>query len=212
MPATREALIIALLAIVPGWIYVQVWARNKTWAPPTTDLRTVLQAISASLVIQILAWPILGRRVFDVRDHLQNHTTLVVWWLALVVLLIPFVAGLILGKLSDLLDQQNIHGLDRWLRFLWPASLPSAWDLFFAQRIPDGGFLTIMLDDGKIIAGAFGSQSYVTTTPQDKGIYLEVEWLVDANGFITNAVPNSGGILIHDATKIKWIRVQRGST
>ncbi|MHB8619323.1 MAG: DUF6338 family protein [Chloroflexota bacterium] len=213
MPASREALFIALLAIAPGWIAVQVWARSKTWVPPSTDLRTVLQAIWVSVVVQIVAWPILGWRLFGVRNDVEHHTTLAIWWAVLVVLIIPLLGGLLAGKLSDALHLRKVQNptpFQRAMNYWWPTNFPGAWDALFAQGIPDGAFLVLQLDDGKLVAGAYGANSYVTTTPQEKGIYLETEWLIDEDGFVTTRVLGSQGVLVHDASKVGSVRIQRG--
>ncbi len=214
MPATREALLIALFAIAPGWIALQAWARNKTWSPPTTDLRTVLQTISVSLVIQLITWPIVGARVFAERDRLDGDPNLVITWAVLVVIIVPVAGGVVLGRLSDWLDKRRLQGsatgFERGATYLWPSNPPSAWDAFFDQGIPSGTFLTLTLENGTKVAGAYGNRSYATTSPHERGLYLETEWLLDEDGYITDEVPGTKGILIHEASKIKSIRVQLG--
>lgn len=48
IPATLEALAVVLVAVVPGYIAVTLWARSKTWERPPTDLTLVLLAIMLS--------------------------------------------------------------------------------------------------------------------------------------------------------------------
>lgn len=58
LPATLEALAVVLVALVPGYIAVTLWARSKTWERPPTDLTLILLAIIFSAVIQALLFPI----------------------------------------------------------------------------------------------------------------------------------------------------------
>lgn len=58
MPSSAEALFIAMLAVVPGFVATVVWARANTWKGAPGDLRLVLQSLALSLIIQAVAAPV----------------------------------------------------------------------------------------------------------------------------------------------------------
>jgi len=49
VPTSQIALAILLLAIAPGYIAAAAWARSRTWKGPSSDLRTIIQALVLSL-------------------------------------------------------------------------------------------------------------------------------------------------------------------
>ena len=51
--ASFQALVVALLAIVPGYITIYFWSRNKLWRGLTNDLQTVLKALALSAVKRV---------------------------------------------------------------------------------------------------------------------------------------------------------------
>lgn len=67
-----EALIVALLAIVPGYLTIFFWARNKLWPGLTNDLQTVLKSIAVSAVWQAVLSPWTLIRLYPSRDHLES--------------------------------------------------------------------------------------------------------------------------------------------
>lgn len=207
---TSEALVILLLAVVPGYIAIALWRRTKTFERAATDLRTILPALAVSLVIQIIASPLTMKLLLPVRNDWVNHPKEVAIWAAVVVILIPVVGGVGLGRLSDLLIQSGTgspNTITKVLRRILPQVPPSPWDLFFLLGVADGDFLIIELNDGTKLAGLYSQPSFIATSPQVQGIYLASEWLLDSDGNIDELVPASKGFLIPRADNIKYVRV-----
>src|SRR5438105_4448045 len=164
MPSTFEALAIALLAIVPGYIAVTLWARTKTWERPATDLKLVLQAIIVSALIQVLLAPLTILLIWPVRDNLADHPWRVFFWAFATVIVLPAVGGYVVGRLSDLFSgalripvpSLGLSGPVDWAGWksvLVPTSddlgpiAPSPWDRFIRSGIADGQFLIVTFDD-----------------------------------------------------------------
>lgn len=59
---------------------------------------------------------------------------------------------------------------------------PTAWDYFFDLREPC--FLLIHLNNGKLIGGFYGLNSYATSFPNNGDIYLEVVYEVNEDGHL----------------------------
>jgi hypothetical protein len=220
MPTTLEALAIILVAVVPGYIAVTLWARTKTWERPPTDLALILLAIIFSAVIQGLLFWLTVPWLWPIRDELIKHPWRVGFWAFFVLILLPAIGGIYAGRLSDLLfgARPLPRGRAAWkqellppINQLLPNIPPTSWDKFFLRRVPPGKILVITLDDGKQIAGSYygtrSEGSFSMTTPQKQGIFLNREWTLDATGEPGRPIPASRGVLIPRIDNIKHIRV-----
>jgi len=218
LPATLEALAVVLVAVVPGYIAVTLWARTKTWERPATDLTLILLAIIFSAVIQALLFWMTVPWLWPIRDELIKHPWRVGLWAIVVLILLPAVGGIYAGRLSDLFfgarRQFLPTDLAGWRRELLPPVtellpqvLPTAWDRFLLWHIPRGHILIVTLDDGKRIAGSYYQGSFAMTSPQKQGIFLNREWTLDEKGELGRPIARSRGVLIPTIDSIKDIRV-----
>ncbi|MGH7718085.1 MAG: DUF6338 family protein, partial [Gemmatimonadaceae bacterium] len=71
---------------------------------------------------------------------------------------------------------------------------PTAWDAFFDQREP--AFVLVHLNNGKLLGGYWGGNSYAGSFPNDGDIYLEAVYAVDASGRFGDPIPNTLGVLL----------------
>src|SRR5438067_12095377 len=101
MPSSWVALAVALLAVVPGFIATTLWARARTWRGPSTDLRTILQSLALSAVIQVVISPLTIAWIVPARDHLDSHPGRVAAWFFLAVILLPTVGGITVARVTD---------------------------------------------------------------------------------------------------------------
>jgi hypothetical protein len=222
VPYDITSLAIVLLAIVPGYLAVTIWGRRKTWKGRSTDLSTIVDSITLSAVIQVLALPLTLTMLYPYRKTLDSHEVRVAFWLIIVVLVLPIVGGAGWARLSSLADSASgtLKGSEnrllRWIGrlclFLVPPSTPPRiWDLVFKARIPDGAFLIVTFDDGYQIAGVFhevdGRRSYALTSPQPPGLYMAQEYALDAQGNIYALLPNSKGVMIPSIEHVKSVRM-----
>lgn len=79
---------------------------------------------------------------------------------------------------------------------------PTAWDYFFDLREPC--FLLIHLNNGKLIGGYYGLNSYATSFPNQGDVYLEVVYKVKEDGTFEEAIEDSYGLLL---TKDQYIEI-----
>ena len=54
VPTTLAALMIVLLAIVPGFVATTMWGRSRTWKGHDSDFRTMLLSVAISGVIHVV--------------------------------------------------------------------------------------------------------------------------------------------------------------
>jgi hypothetical protein len=182
---TFEALIVALLAIVPGYITIWFWSRNKMWRGLTNDLQTVLKCLAISAFLQVLIAPYTLIVLYPVRDNPAGYPWLFVGWLFVAVLLLPYVVGTAAGKATDWYERAMLATANqkwavgssspsgrnvvaaRLLSWVLPeAAPPSTWDAVFSEELPDGCFLILEFKDGSRIAGGYGRQSQVFQSPE----------------------------------------------
>ena len=223
VPTSTAALTIFLTAIVPGYLTIYLWSRNKTWKGLQNDLQTVIKSITLSAVIQLLLLPYVLVVLYPARDHLDRHPFQITVWLVLLTLLFPYLLGSIAARVTDrLFDpatvyveslrssgwKRRIQVLARWIT--QPAAQPSVWDWAVVADKLDGHYVVVTWNDGKKIAGTFGMHSLGLTTPEQQGLFLETEWLLDEQGDFTQPVANSAGILIPSLTEVRSIRLLRG--
>lgn len=71
---------------------------------------------------------------------------------------------------------------------------PSAWDYFFARRTVC--FVLIHLNNGQMVGGFYGPDSYATSFPNHGDIYLEAVYRVDETGTFVEPIESTQGLLI----------------
>lgn len=225
VPTSAAALAILLTAIVPGYLTIYLWSRNKTWKGLQNDLQTVIKSITLSAVIQVLLLPYTLVVLYPVRDHLDRYPGQVAGWSVLTTLLLPYLFGSVAARITDSLFHpaaiftepnhdrtwtSRLQTLGKWIT--QPAAQPSVWDWAVVSRRLDGCYLIITWKDGTKAAGAYEIGSLALTTPEQQGLFLKTEWLLnDQDGFIA-PVANSAGMLIPSLTEIRSIRLVNGET
>ena len=218
VPTSGIALVILLLAVAPGYITVAAWARDRTWAGPSSDLRMIIQALVLSAVVQTIISPLTVFWILPVRATLANYPWRITIWVVLSVIVVPVILGLVAAKVSDkIFDPSEIvvkgklsKGVNAVVRSKTP---PTAWDwLFTADRVPESGFLVIGFDDGSRVAGAFAEQSMALTSPEVRGLFLEQEWMLDEDANVVAELPGSQGLLIPRTDQVRWVRILSAAT
>lgn len=229
MPTDPVALGIALLAIAPGYLTVFFWARNRTWRGFTGDLHTVLAAIVLSAVVQIPLLPLALWRLYPERDHIASDLDALAIWLALSVLVIPFLLGTVSARVGNWVAQarpqrptrkRQIWAATRWW-FHPPAHWvitrvyeltpePTAWDWLVMSGTIDGTYVVVEFADGTKVAGFYGRGGAAFTSPENHGVYLASEWALDGKGDFDYEVQNTKGVLVPDLSSVKTMHFRRG--
>lgn len=213
VPTSQVALAVLLLAIAPGYITVAAWGRARTWKGPSSDLRTIIQALVLSAVVQAILSPLTVFWILPIRAEWSSHPWRITIWIVLSVIVLPVVLGLGSARLTDKLfppSQLFVSGsLLEWLNRIAPApTAPTVWDWFYlAERSPKSGFMVVGFDDGSRVAGAFAQESMALTSPEVHGIFFEEEWILDENGNIFGELPGTSGILIPTIDNVRWVRI-----
>ncbi|HEX6349154.1 MAG TPA: DUF6338 family protein [Candidatus Dormibacteraeota bacterium] len=215
IPTTTTALGFLMLAVAPGYLTMYFWSRNKTWQGLPADLQLIVQTLVISAVIQVLLLPVTLLVLYPVRSQLELHPLRLATWFTLVVLVVPYVLGTISARVSDrLFPPGSSPPTGRWQRFaallIQPVAEPSIWDWAVPGGRLNGRFVVIEFQDGRFVGGTFSLGSFALTSPQKQGIFLNEEWVIDADGNFIGPVPNSGGVLVTDMSAVRSVRVSLG--
>lgn len=196
MPATTQALVIAVLVLSPGYIFIQVARRVIAYIEEPTDGRFFLAIITMGTVIHALLFP-WSTRIYGYyqANTLIDHTREVFCWAAVTIFILPLFLGVFLGWLSTVwwidkvLDKIGFGYIDR---------TPSAWD--HAVKAKRGKYVRVNLKDGKgRIGGIYSQNSLGSINARRPDLFLEEAWLLDEDGNFTARIPNSSGVWIpHD--------------
>lgn len=201
------ALVIALLAVMPGGLYT--WAFEQQagrWGAQATD--RLQRFVGASALFLAVELPLVYEfyRRFGVTRQIADGRALPawVWLLPIAVVAIPLLLGRLAGRAA--------YQRKPWVRFLTgPAPAPRAWDHLFAQADLNGWILLKLKDDGWL-GGLWGTSEATTLTSYAAG-YPEIQDLliaetaeVDEDGeFIVDerGVPRLHGV----AALVRWDEV-----
>lgn len=118
-------------------------------------------------------------------------------WLS-IVFGIPTLFGLLLGWNV----QKNIlRGVLQLIRINLAHAIPTAWDWKFNKR--EAQWVLVTLNDGTQFAGFFGSESFISTSPGERDMYIQ--YIYDINPEDNSWTPRDrSGVLIASG-KIKTI-------
>ena len=85
----------------------------------------------------------------------------------------------------------------------------TAWDDFFEHQ-KSGCWLQVELNDGRVVGGRFGTESYASALPDPGHLLLEELWTVDENGGFVDPWPGNAGLLLRP-TDYRMIRIYTGA-
>lgn len=208
IPSTTQQLFITLLLVLPGFVYQQVRIRFRGRLPSDIELTSrLLRAITTSTVFALVyvaaaAW------CFGDYDHGRSAAVEHPAGAAV----IGFLAAFGIPAATALLSSSKFG---RWISgcvdSMFPSTgydpRPSAWDVAFEGIEP--AFIRVRLKDGTWFAGYFGPNSYASSYPDTKSLYLEFSYKVDEDGTIGEVTENSRGAII-DCADAALVEIVRG--
>lgn len=214
MPTSRDALIIAILFLIPGFVADAVLTKQFE-----RQKREVTELILNVLMLTLINYAICGYFLLRLDDQasVMGYTRYIRtyrgWCLTVAVLVLfvaPVVEAVIIGRFAHLeWGRRLLHAVLN-IKLKDPKAPPTVWDHVFK---PDRGYLLIAtLTDGSKVAGGFGNGSRVSTHPEEQEIYLEVTFYVDEDGRIGLPIPLSQGVLLKrsDIRSLEFFRISEG--
>jgi hypothetical protein len=191
VPTTGEALLVLLLAVLPGAMFTFGFERQAgAFGVTLADRVLRFVAVSAAFTAAY-AWPVYLARSALLSGDLDAPRFGLLWGSGVLGLGIPLVCGTTIGGLYA-----SRRTRDRWRRLrrrlsparearllravLGPDPAPRAWDHLFSER--PTAYLRVRTTAGGWLGGAFAEESYAGGFPQDGDLYLEEAWHVDEQG------------------------------
>ena len=208
MIGTLQALLVALLAVLPGALFtIAQETHGASWAWRGTDNSTlVIRFLSFSAVYHVaFAWlTYIAYQRLIITGRLAHGCPLSWKWYAVLVsyVAVPYLIGVVTET------GRRVRGLS-WLVALWGGRYPElrAWDRFFRNR-PAGLLRLKLIDDGWKLGLFTKKGSYASGYGEDGDIYLVQQYLIDPDTGVPT--PNHKGDLVEVGAGllIRWSEVK----
>jgi Family of unknown function (DUF6338) len=203
VPNNSFQLVMVLAFLVPGSVYQFVRARLRGPEPDdSSSLNRVLRALTFSAALVTSYALFAGRSVLELVDHVQGAnreaaleavSPLAAWALTLLFVVPAGLAGL-------------VFYLPRWGGPKWPSWLrltydpmPRAWDYAFNAYASSGisaTYVRVLTNDGRYLGGWFGDQSYASSFPEPRELFIEIAHQMSEDGEFGDEVEGSSGLYI----------------
>ena len=169
--------------LVPGLIILYCRSRFVT-GRRVLHAMSLLDYLAISLIYYALMLPAI--------DYIAS-TKLSAFWLSvawiLLIFLIPAFAGLLLGALTQ---RDILYKFLHWCGLSPVHEIPSAWDWKFGNM--DYQWVLVTLRNGTRFGGFCGPDSFVSSDPGERDIY--VQWIYDIDENNTWSSRGNTGVLI----------------
>lgn len=204
MPSTLQAILVTLLAVLPGAIYTWGFEQQAgRWGATAVD--RVQRFVGVSAFFLVLELPLIYQfyRLFVASGDVNQGRPLPawVWFMPVLFVIIPAGIGRFVGHAA--------YQRKPWVTVITgPSPAPRAWDVLFSG--PDmNGWIRLRLKDKSWVAGLWGESattgfmSYAAGYPEDQDLLVSELVETDADG---NLVTGEDGALIltRRSLLIRW--------
>lgn len=198
IPSGVGQLVVILLFVVPGFVHQIVRARLNGPAPEDlSQTFRVLRAIAISAVFGLVYILLTGDLLLEAAQgegNLVEHPRLA----ALLALGGMFMIPSALAVATHAFSVSENMG-EAWTRIrTWSLSnydpTPTAWD--YAYRGMGRAFVRALTADGQWIGGYFGDDSFASSFPEPRELFLEQGFMMNEDGSFGYAVENTTGVYI----------------
>jgi hypothetical protein len=215
MIGTLQALLVAVLAVLPGALFTIAQERSgATWAWRQTDASTLIfRFLSFSAVFHVVfAW--LTYHAYQnliVTHAIADGKTISWWWYGALLLyvVVPYLCGVLTEK-ARRWDEDPcwLKRAGSWLAALYAGRYPElrAWDWFFSKA--PSGVIRMQLQNDKWKVGVFDDRSFASSYGEDGDLYFSDQYIVDEDDgvFVPDATgkPQTAGA----ALLIRWSEIR----
>jgi hypothetical protein len=205
----QQALTIVIL-VIPGFVYQGVRTRFRGPTPEDRELGVrVLRALAVSALLALVYAVVLGPAVKDWVLHPQKPLENI-RGVALLVLMLVFVVptvaavGLHVRAISKLYPELPLRE-----KFQVYDPTPTAWD--YASSRVGPGYVRVLTKDGIWMGGYAGPQSFFTSYPESREIFVEQAWVLSDDGEFEAAMDGTAGqwIRCDDAPLVQFLLPQQ---
>jgi hypothetical protein len=172
---TENTIQLLIIFVAPGFISLKIWGLIH----PSQKI-----LISESLIEAIIFSSF--NYIITIWLYLITKNTNFIWIYFLIVLIVfPILWPILLKAILDL----------KFFKKIIISLIPKSWDYFFSKR--ECCFMLVHLNNGRIIGGLYGIDSFASSYPEKEDIYLQEVWKVDAEGKFIERVIGSKGLLVN---------------
>lgn len=195
-----EVVLYTAMFVLPGFIMNKI---IDTLNPPrkVSESSFFLSCLGYSLInTAIWSWAYVLLYPISENENRANF-----YWIAL--LAVTVAGAIICSTVIGLIKQHRlIYRIAQNLKITVIDPTPTAWD--FRLFTPSGSFVLVTLTDGKEVQGWFGGNSFASSDPQERDIFIEKVFLKsnDSETWVDN--PENDGIYI-SKDMIKYIEFKK---
>jgi hypothetical protein len=212
IPTTATAIAVYLALVVPGVVFVGVRVRMRGFVLSDVQIGSqLLLAFVVSVIFDAIYASAFGSAIVERVQQQQPPSDREIsdWafaYLGLAVGIPAVVAALIY------LPRGPVRRLLHWVRTKSPAlrfeSTPTAWDLVTTQTTAN--WVRVRVGADEWVGGRFADQSYFSTYPEPRDLFIEESWEMSPQGEFHAKVPNSAGlwIAIQDHCIVEWVHAE----
>lgn len=192
-----DKLFLFIAFVIPGFVSIKTYELLVPGSPKESDKLLIDAVAYSSVNYALLLLPIYLVETHEVR---QTSPSAYVAFYVFVLLIAPILWVLTLKKLrtTEFFQRSMPH----------PTKRP--WDYVFAQRKPYWAIVT--LKDGTKIAGRYDSSSFASSAPAGEQIYLEENWVINADGGFERPREDTAGILVlsSEIVSVEFFKLNQG--
>lgn len=203
LPQNVFELLLLLLLVLPGTVYQFVRTRLRGPSPDDAGaLSRVLRALGVSALLIAVYALVAGPQIAGLLTRAQSQDLSTLRPLAALALLLLVLVPALLAA-GDHARRLKTLKPSKLLRAYDPT--PRAWDDAFTNRDPC--YVRVLTADGRYIGGWYGEDSFVSSYPEPREIFLETAHLMDPDGKIGDEVPHSAGLYIRcdDVQSVEFV-------
>ena len=167
---SKEAIFLTTIFVLPGFISTIV-IRKTNPLDKSHIARYLIECLTFSIInIALFAW------VYHFIFLIQNRLMFFI-----VIVLFALISSIVIGLICAYIVQARL--IDRCMNLIGIKtinSIPSSWDYFFSRQVTC--FIIIKMKNGTIMAGYYGVNSFSSSSIDERDIYVEKGFYMDANG------------------------------
>lgn len=213
IPSTAFSVVAFFVLVLPGLVYAAVRTTLQGFRSDDKNLETrIAQALTISAVLDsvyaIGAYSFL-RDVFTFEDGSVTIDRPQAAGIAVLVgaVAIPALLACSIHLRVTWIPVRRVPWLKHPVRVNQYRSTPAAWD--WGVTRPGARFVRVRWGDGQWIGGLFEHDSYASTYPEPRDLYIRYQYEIKDDGSFGNPVPGTRGVWLRvsDDCIVEWLDI-----
>lgn len=197
LPTTVQQILLLVLFVMPGVVYQTVRGRLRGPAPDNREATfRVLRAIAVSAALDLAYIAVFTNIIVQaatVPGNLQQSAR----QLALLAFGCTILIPVVLASAAHFISVWRQRGFKRSFTDFWQYNAtPTAWDWFGNSWTT--GYVRVLTKEGKWVGGRIDANSYVSSHPEPRDIYIGLAYELDKSGNFMDPVS--------DGRASMWVR------